>query len=173
MNDERDDEAEDDEGRPKNPDGLSDAAAGDVDGIGGMKAAEHDDGISADRDVFAQVRRSEKVDHIVADAGVIFRADGTEEDDDIVLRLVSDVHIAEKDDNVVVDVTLGTDTAEEADGIVDRMALRDDDVAAELHGVFFGAGRRGRKQECGGQEEGREQTLSHSAPHARLYAGAD
>lgn len=173
MNDERDDEAEDDEGRPKNPDGLSDAAAGDVDGIGGMKAAEHDDCVSADRNVFAQVRRSEKVDHIVADTGVILRANGAEEDNDVVLRLVSDVHVAEEDDDVMVDVTLGPDTAEEAHGIVDRMALRDDDVAAELHGVFFGAGRCGRKQECGGQEEDREQTLSHSAPHARLYAGAD
>lgn len=170
MDDERDDETQDDERRPEDPNGLSDAAARDVYGVGCLESAKHGDCISANRDVLAQMRGAEEVDHIVADGGIVVSADAAEEDNDVVLRLVRDVHVSEEDDNIVIDVSLGIHAAEEADCVVNGLAFADDDVAAELYGIFFGAGRGCDEHESRREQDCREQALSHVDPHAELYA---
>ena len=176
VDDEGDDEAEDDERCPEDPDWLSDSAAGNVDGVGCAHSAEHDDCVSADRDVLSEVRGAEEVDQVVTDDGITVGADTAEEDNYVVLRLVRNVHVAEEDHYIVVDVTLGVDAAEEADSVMNTVPFGDVDVAAELYVVLFGTSGSRDEQDCRGEQDGREQTLgdtlSHGDPHAELYARA-
>jgi len=161
VNDQGDDQAENDQRRPEDPDGLRHTATGDTDGVGRAHSAKHDNGVAAHGDVLSQMGGTEEVDEVVANDGIVVRTDRAEEHDDIMVRLVRDMHIAEEDDYVMVDVTLGVHAAEEADGIVERVTFRDVDVAAKLHGVLFGSRRGGSQQQCRGEQERGEPTMSH------------
>ena len=108
-----------------------------------MKAAEHDYGIFAYADPFAEPYGAEEVDQASADAGVFPCFDISEKVDDIMVRAtvgIMDSHVSEEDHNVAIDCAFRVETAEEADGIVDCSVLRHFNGAAELHYVLVCVG---------------------------------
>ena len=130
-------------GNPENPCWLDDAVAADGGRVGGANAAEHGHDIVANGGVFAEIDVAEEVDDIVRDAGVGIEVNVAEEDDNVVIGMLGDVNVAEKDHNIVIDGSLSVYAAEEADGVVHGLIGTDHNLAAKLHGIPIGMGRRG------------------------------
>lgn len=137
-----DDQGDYQERRPENPWRLRHSVACYIRGIGSVQPAKHNHNVIADRDVLTQVYRSEKIHHIVTDRSIVICTQASKKHDNVVLRLVGDMHVAEENYDIVIDVSIGIDTAEKTDRIMDRVTFGHHDVAAKLHSIFIGACRR-------------------------------
>src|SRR6516165_1807649 len=101
-----------------------------------MEAAEHGHRIATYRDILAQTDRTEKVHNVVTDGRVVCCVYVAKEDDHVVPGLPRNMCIAEEDHQIMVDRAFGIHTAEEAHGIAHRLALGNDNVAAELNRIL-------------------------------------
>jgi hypothetical protein len=138
--------------------------------LGRVYSAAHCNHILTYRYVFTQADSTEKAHQAMTDCGVVFRPDGAEEVDDVVVGGAGDVDVAKENHDIAFDGALVMNAAKEAHGVVRSGAGGDSDVASELNDIPVGARRCSGECEDGGKQGSCKQSLKHGSPSAQCYA---